>query len=135
VSPLLTITIQDSVTVIELTMMVNEMKKIVLALLFVLFGSSAFASNQNPIIAVYHFKDGSCGAWAKTASTPSTRQVYVHWIRGFVSGYNFGAPNDQVTNMLSDETVALYVDKFCRENPLSLFTASAFKLVDELKTK
>jgi len=111
------------------------MKKIALALLFVFFGASANSSAQKPLIAIYHFHDNSCGAWAKTANAPINRQVYVAWIRGFVSGYNFGAPNDQVNNTLSDETVALYVDKFCRDNPLSQFPTAAFKLIDELKTK
>jgi hypothetical protein len=111
------------------------MKKIALALMLVWFGASAHASEQQPLIAVYHFKDSSCGAWAKTASTPVNRQVYVAWFRGFVSGYNYGAPKNQVNTTLSDETVALYVDKFCRDNPLSDFPPAAFKLIDELKSK
>jgi hypothetical protein len=111
------------------------MKKIALTLLLVWFGASVYAAEEQPIIAVYQFNDGSCGAWAKTATVPVTRQVYVHWIRGFISGYNYGAPKNQVNTTLSDETVALYVDKFCRDNPLSQFPASAFKLVDELKSK
>jgi hypothetical protein len=116
-------------------MTVDEMKKIALALMFVLFGACAHATEQKPIIGIYHFKDNSCGTWAKTADDPSTRQVYVHWFRGFGSGYNYGAPNDQVTNMPSYETIALYIDKFCRDNPLKPFTAAAFKLINELKAK
>jgi len=34
--------------------------------------------------------------------------------------------------MPNDETLDLYVDKYCLENPLNPFFVAAFKLVEEL---
>jgi hypothetical protein len=54
-----------------------------------------------------------------------------------VSGYNFGNPNNQVSlqAMPNQETLSLYVDKYCRENPLKPFVSAAFKLVEEVREK
>jgi hypothetical protein len=48
--------------------------------------------------------------------------------------YNFGSPSNQIeiARMQNQETVALYVDKFCREKPLALFIGAAFELVKDL---
>jgi|SRR6266540_584396 len=85
-------------------------------------------------VAVHAFEDMSCGAWSKSGQEPYVRAQYLWWIRGFVSGYNFGDPTNQIAvgRMPSNETVALYVDKFCREKPLNLFVDAAFDLVKEL---
>ena len=76
----------------------------------------------------------ACGTWAKSAQEPFTRAQYLWWIRGFVSGYNFGNPSNQIeiARMPNQETVALYVGKFCREKPLALFIGAAFELVKDL---
>lgn len=55
-------------------------------------------------------------------------------MRGFVSGYNAGS-NDRTVPldaMPNQETLALYIDKHCRENPLSPFFGAAFTLVEEI---
>ena len=35
--------------------------------------------------------------------------------------------------MPNDATLSLYIDKFCRENPLKPFVSAAFDLVRELR--
>jgi hypothetical protein len=87
-------------------------------------------------VAVHGFDDMSCGAWAKSAHQHEVvRAQYIYWIRGFVSGYNFGVPTKQVDlgQMPNNETVALYVDKYCREKPLNPFVGAVFDLVKELR--
>jgi len=51
-----------------------------------------------------------------------------------VSGYNFARPNNQISlnTMPDQETLSLYIDKYCRENPLKPFVGAAFKLIEEL---
>jgi len=63
------------------------------------------------------FQDTSCGAWAKSAGNESVRAQYHYWFRGFVSGYNFANPGNQVSldRMPDSATLDLYVDKYCRE--------------------
>lgn len=92
---------------------------------------------EDDITHVLSFEDTSCGAWARSQSDKYRRQVYLYWFRGFVSGYNFENRIYQVTlnSMPDQDTLSLYVDKFCRENPLSQFVAAAFPLVRELRVK
>lgn len=77
------------------------------------------------------FQDSSCGQWAASSNEAMTRQVYVFWIRGFLSGHNY-ANQSQQTKSVTNETIALFVDKFCRDNPLMSFEGAAFRLSDEL---
>jgi hypothetical protein len=97
----------------------------------------AFA--QDRPIYLPSFNDTSCGTWAKANNTknPVAQAQYYSWFRGFVSGYNFSNPNNQVLAeaMPNQETIKLFVDKFCRENPLLPFIDAAFQLVEDLKEK
>src|SRR5215831_10846998 len=97
---------------------------------FLLFSPLPVTGQDRP--HVYAFADISCGAWVKSKEDQVTRQVYHYWFRGFVSGYNFGNPYNQVFMMPNDETLDLYVDKHCQEKPLDAFISAAFKLVEEL---
>ncbi len=102
----------------------------ILALLPV--GSSA---QEAPAIALHSFQDTSCGAWATSAGNESSRIQYLTWFRGFVSGYNFANPRNQVAldRMPDYATLSLYVDKYCSETPLKPFPVAAFDLVRELR--
>jgi hypothetical protein len=88
-------------------------------------------------IAVLSFEDTSCGAWERSNSEPPTRQVYLYWFRGFVSGYNYGSPRYQVSlqAMPDPDTLVLFIDKFCKEQPLRPFTSAAFQLVHEQRAR
>jgi hypothetical protein len=63
------------------------------------------------------------------------RVQYHSWFRGFVSGYNFGNPDNQVplNAMPNEQTLYLYVDKYCRENALNPFISAAFRVVEDLR--
>lgn len=82
-------------------------------------------------VQIIGFQDPSCGKWAASSNDPMLRQVYVFWIRGFLTGHNY-ANQLQQTRSVSNETIALFVDKFCRENPLKSIDEAAFRLSDEL---
>ena len=71
----------------------------------------------------------------KSDGDESVRAQYNHWFRGFVFGYNFGNPRNQVSleKMPDPRTLALHVDKYCRDNPLKPFVSAAFDLVRELR--
>ena len=95
------------------------------------------ASGQDRPIAIHSYEDTSCGAWVKSAGNLAARAQYVSWFRGFVSGYNYGNPSNQVDlgRLPDPDTLALYIDKYCRENPLQPFIAAAFRLVDEVRER
>lgn len=106
--------------------------------LFLLFCSSLLASSASvraDPVNVQGFEDMSCGAWVSSTSSPEARAQYLAWFRGFVTGVNFADSKHQISvaQMPSNDTVSLYVDKYCRENPLSIFPGAAFKLVRELR--
>jgi len=97
-----------------------------------LMSGSALAEDQPPL-AVFSYEDTSCGVWVKSTEKEWARAQYLSWFRGFVSGYNFGNPGNQVPigRMPDEQTLYLFIDKYCRENPLNPFVSAAFKLVEE----
>lgn len=84
-------------------------------------------------IMVYGFHEESCGNWASYNETQ--RGWYVLWLKGVFTGHNFVSPSQQVVNLPDDESLTLYVDKYCRENPLGNLIAPAFQLTKELRPK
>jgi hypothetical protein len=106
------------------------------ACLFFAFAAFAAAEEDRPV-AIFSYSDTSCGAWVKSATDESARAQYSSWFRGFLSGYNKGNPSNQVQlgRMPDDDTLFLFVDKFCRENLLNPFISAAFKLVEELRER
>ena len=100
-------------------------------LLLPLTSYSETKNNFNMLI----FDDNSCGAWVQSANDPNIRQVYTQWFRGFLSGYNYGDEKYSINSNINASTITLYIDKFCRENPLLNFPAASISLTKELRTK
>ena len=98
---------------------------------------SVGAEDKRPPISVFSYDDASCGAWFKSENMEWARAQYLSWFRGFVSGYNLGNPGNQVQleRMPDAETLYLFVDKYCRENPLNPFVSAAFELVEQLRDR
>ena len=103
-----------------------------IAALFVcLMGGSVHAQ---PLI-IFSYEEMSCGAWAKSAQGHETvRAQYDAWVRGFISGSNWATPNHQIPFQGKDfsATISLYIDKYCRENPLKDMVGGTMELVEEL---
>jgi hypothetical protein len=110
---------------------------LVLSLLGAIVGSCLGFAGEKNSVPVFSYDDTSCGAWVQSASDELGRAQYLSWFRGFVSGYNYGSEGKQVPleAMPNQETVALFIDKYCREHPLSPFIGAAFELVKELREK
>lgn len=108
------------------------MRKIATVLVALFCSHACFA--QDTPTAIHSFQDTSCGTWSASASEPTARAQYLAWFRGFVSGFNFANPKHQVglDAMPNNETLSLFVDKYCREHPLNPFVSAAFPLVREL---
>lgn len=95
---------------------------------------TAFAQ-EAPDINVFSFADTSCAEWTRSQGNEQWRAIYGAWFRGFVSGYNFGNSGNQVPldKMPDPAKLALYIDKFCRENPAQPFIGAAIPLVQEIR--
>ena len=76
----------------------------------------------------------SCGAWVKERKEDSwTKEVYTAWITGYITAYNRQTPD--VYSILGSadlESVLLWMDKYCQENPLSILSRGMDVLTDEL---
>jgi hypothetical protein len=109
--------------------------KFLIALVVLFLANATNAQTVNS----YEFDDSTCGAWSKSEGNPLLRSKYFSWFRGFVTGYNYSSYHNQNNQVrlerLSDETLHLYVNKYCQENPLAHFTYAATKLVKELTAK
>jgi hypothetical protein len=113
------------------------MRKILGALFPLLFMATSSTLAQEKLTRIFSYEDTSCGAWVKSESIIWERAQYLSWFRGFVSGYNFGTPDNQVHlhRMPNEQTLYLFIDKYCRENPLNPFVSAAFVLVEELRER
>ena len=79
--------------------------------------------------------DNSCADWI-TARDRKNAQAYEFWLLGFVSGINIS--KDYSIDFLSGikgASLELWMDKYCRENPLKTFPEGAFLLIEELTGK
>ena len=75
-----------------------------------------------------------CGEYLerRTRNLPALDSLYVSWLSGYVSGYNQFSPNNQITKIPLPPTLLAYVDKYCREHPLSPVKHAADSLITEL---
>jgi hypothetical protein len=102
-------------------------------LLTVLLPASAQAQGQQ--VNMFWGEDASCSAWAKSAGNKAIRAQYEFWVRGFVSGHNYGNPALQVKvgALPGSDALYQYLDQYCRNNPTLSFVGGAIHLVEELR--
>jgi hypothetical protein len=101
------------------------------ALLALLLPAAAQAQSRE--VKMIWFEDASCSAWSKSAGNKAIRAIYSSWVRGFVSGHNFGNLTQQVKVDVSDDALYQYIDQYCRDNPKSSFAGGAIQLVENLR--
>mgnify|MGYP000432713568 FL=1 len=76
------------------------------------------------------FDDMSCAAWTAAKGDPDLRASYVVWVRGFLTGHNYGQPAQQVSS-ISSGTIELNINNYCKQNPNGSFSDAAFRLSDQ----
>ena len=115
----------------------HNMKNLLVAAALLAASLPASAATQGPRVQVNIFwgEDASCNAWLKSTGNKSIRSYYDIWVRGFVSGYNYGNPERQVRDGALPVSDALhqYLDQYCRANPTLSFTGGAIQLVEQLR--
>jgi hypothetical protein len=79
------------------------------------------------------FVPGDCGLWVKTQS-PALRATMSGWLLGYLSGLSMRheQPNDPLASLNSPEQATLWLDKYCRNNPLSNLQVGGNSLFGEL---
>ena len=89
------------------------------------------AHGAEPVITVYELM--ACGKYVEDLGAQNlvTRHVVAQYARGFVTAHNF-YNRRQIAVTLPDSTVNLYLEKFCRDNPLSDVAAGVVALAKTL---
>ena len=93
----------------------------------IFLGGPSIAAGLN----VLGFDDMGCAAWIKSKDDPDLRASQIVWVRGFLTGHNYAAPNQQVST-ISSGTVEMKVEQYCKRTPGGLFSDAAMRLSDEL---
>jgi hypothetical protein len=93
------------------------------------------AQAQGQQVNIFWFEDASCAAWTKSAGNKAIRLQYESWVRGFVSGYNYGNPAQQIKIGVfpGSNGVYQYLDQYCRDNPKQSFVGGAIQMTEELR--
>lgn len=103
----------------------NASRLAVLLSAAVLAGSVAAAP-----LNILGFDDMSCAAWNASKDDPDLRASYVVWVRGFLTGHNYGQQAQQVSS-ISSGTIELHINGYCKQNPNGSFSDAAFRLSDQ----
>lgn len=88
----------------------------------------------NPVLAsTKTFGNPDCGAWVNPASKYATLGNRA-WLTGFLSGLNWDEYYKKALNKVSSaEQIFLWMDNYCKTNPLEKVGSGAKILMEELK--
>ena len=77
-----------------------------------------------------------CGEWIDGQTNASIRQRDRVWLLGFVSGVNQNAFYKNALSKISSEAqIYLWMDNYCKENPLKDVIDGGYDLMNELRKK
>lgn len=81
------------------------------------------------LIEMRNYGVPDCGEWIKQNSNSQKA-----WLLGFLSGLNVNEPTHQnpLGRLQSADQAFLWVDNFCRQNPLKNVFEGGYRLLDEL---
>lgn len=81
---------------------------------------------------------GSCGEWVEERKA-NTYHATLHWLQGFISAYNEyvyrGKNPNGVFGNADHKAIAVWMDNYCKANPLNSPHDGAVVLIDELKAR
>ena len=72
----------------------------------------------------------SCGSWVNEKSV-TVNAAYQLWLMGYLSGFAIGTGKD-ILKGTDSQSIALWVNNFCKANPLQDMSDAAFQLANEL---
>ena len=81
-------------------------------------------------LKILGFEDDSCATWVQSKNEQEQRREFISWVRGFLSGHNYGQPSQQVSS-ISSGTIEQYANRYCASNPNGQFADAVFRLSDE----
>ncbi len=77
-----------------------------------------------------------CGEWVRSQTTGTQKHSDRAWLLGFLSGLNQDdVYKDALDKVSSAAQIYLWMDNYCKNNPLEKVSKGAFKLYGELLFK
>lgn len=99
-------------------------KKQIIAVIAIVVSSQTYAQSSN-------FDRSTCNDWIKNSKINEK-----NWLLGFVQGLNATGITDNKQNKIkSADQIYLWMDNYCKTNPLATVVEGANKLADELVKK
>ena len=101
-----------------------------------LAGGAAQAQSSSGQFTLSGAGTTSCGNYIAASSNDNVSAFYVSWAQGFLSGMNMGygrAAKREFVGLPDNDTIKLYLDKYCRNNPLKTPLDGALALYDEIR--
>ena len=110
------------------------MKRLALIVAMTLVSTGAWGYNIKGV------GNDSCGSFVSVKQTKEADYyVYMHWVTGFITGGNVergrNGGNDSIGDGLDAEFIELWLENYCRANPLNDLDQAADALVNELISK
>ncbi|SOZ37014.1 hypothetical protein [Cupriavidus neocaledonicus] len=98
------------------------------ALVFAMLTTTGHAENVSVLGAV------DCGMWVKTRGDSLSGSLHQAWLFGFLSGANaaIGSSYGDPLHGISSDQAVVWVDNYCRNNPLSKLADAGSTLYREL---
>jgi hypothetical protein len=106
------------------------------ALLLAHLASAADENGQYATLAATN--ESTCGTYLSARDEAhhgqfARQNMYKSWLMGFVTGYDFGAPETyDIAPAMDLEAMMSWVENYCRRNPLASFAQGAGALVTQL---
>lgn len=79
-----------------------------------------------------------CGKWVAQRTT-GDHHMALAWVMGFMSSYNHYVESSSKKNGVFGEidhnSIALWLDNYCKSNPLESVYSGSYKLVEEMDKK
>lgn len=79
-----------------------------------------------------------CGKWVTERAT-GDHHMALAWIMGFMSSYNHYVESSPKRNGVFGEidhnSIALWMDNYCKSNPLESVYSGSYKLIEEMNKK
>jgi hypothetical protein len=105
------------------------MRAFVFAILFGLSCTQAHAQRTGAIRGAGNF---GCGEYLEDRKKGATQDpITITWVWGYLSAYNHFSTHKSV-DLPDGPTVLAYMDKHCRDNPLSAISGGTLALLGEL---
>ena len=101
------------------------------AIAFFVLLITALICHTQEVLVGYGLGVQGCGKYIEERRTPNHNYdaLITSWFYGFASGHNFYSSTSQIKQEVDSETVLAYLDKQCRDYPLSSISVGADKLI------